>query len=80
MKTVVALLEEIDALVKERDELRKQVELLKARPADNRKKLSESEVQDIRAAYRGGMSQRALAQAYDVNPTTINRTVRGIYH
>ncbi|QGJ89746.1 helix-turn-helix DNA binding domain protein [Mycobacterium phage Superchunk] len=46
----------------------------------NRKKLTEREVQDIREAYRGGMKQKDLASNYDVNPATISRTVRGIYH
>lgn len=46
----------------------------------NRKKLTEVEVKDIRAAHRGGMSQKALAKNYGVNPATISRTVRGIYH
>ena len=46
----------------------------------NRKKLSEFEVKDIRAAYRGGMKQADLARAYGVNPATISRTVRYHYH
>ncbi|ABE67368.1 hypothetical protein PBI_CHE12_49 [Mycobacterium phage Che12] len=46
----------------------------------NRKKLTPREVQDIRAAYRGGMKQKDLASNYGVNPATISRTVRGIYH
>lgn len=46
----------------------------------NRKKLSHQEVLDIRAAYRGGMKQKDLARNYEVNPATISRTVRGIYH
>lgn len=46
----------------------------------NRKKLTRREVMDIRAAHRGGMSQRDLARNYGVNPATISRLVRGIYH
>ncbi|BBC43606.1 helix-turn-helix DNA-binding domain protein [Mycobacterium phage AN9] len=46
----------------------------------NRKKLTEREVRDIREAYRGGMKQKDLADNYGVNPATISRTVRGIYH
>ncbi|ASZ75212.1 helix-turn-helix DNA-binding protein [Mycobacterium phage MissWhite] len=46
----------------------------------NRKKLSEREVKDIRQAYQGGMTQKALAVNYGVNPATISRLVRGIYH
>lgn len=46
----------------------------------NRHKLTEHEVQDIRAAHRGGMKQRDLALNYGVNPATISRIVRGVYH
>ncbi|BBX09443.1 hypothetical protein [Mycolicibacterium aichiense] len=46
----------------------------------NRQKLTEQEVKDIRAAYRGGMKQKDLAANYGVNPATISRTVRGLYH
>lgn len=46
----------------------------------NRKKLSQREVRDIRAAHRGGMAQSDLARSYGVNPATISRLVRGIYH
>lgn len=79
-ETIASLVKELDSLLKERDQLMSEIERLKAQRLDNRKKLSESEVRDIRAAHRSGMSQRSLATAYDVNPTTINRIVRGIYH
>jgi DNA-binding NarL/FixJ family response regulator len=46
----------------------------------NRQKLTEREVKDIRQAFRGGMRQKDLARNYGVNPATISRTVRGIYH
>lgn len=46
----------------------------------NRKKLTEREVEDIRQAYRGGMKQKDLARNYGVNPATISRLVRGLYH
>lgn len=46
----------------------------------NRKKLTQREVKDIRDAYRGGMKQKDLADNYGVNPATISRLVRGIYH
>ncbi|AWN05813.1 hypothetical protein SEA_PRIAMO_50 [Mycobacterium phage Priamo] len=46
----------------------------------NRKKLTAQEVRDIRDAYYGGASQKQLASNYGVNPATISRTVRGIYH
>ncbi|AOT24965.1 hypothetical protein PBI_KALPINE_45 [Mycobacterium phage Kalpine] len=46
----------------------------------NRKKLSEQEVRDIRDAYFGGARQKDLARKFGVNPATISRTVRGVYH
>lgn len=46
----------------------------------NRKKLTKQEVKDIRKAFRGGMKQKDLADNYGVNPATISRIVRGIYH
>ncbi|AIT13364.1 hypothetical protein PBI_EQUEMIOH13_48 [Mycobacterium phage Equemioh13] len=46
----------------------------------NRKKLTTQEVKDIRDAYFGGAKQKDLARTYGVNPATISRTIRGIYH
>ncbi|ADB93742.1 HTH DNA binding protein [Mycobacterium phage RedRock] len=46
----------------------------------NRKKLTDQEVRDIRDAYFGGARQKDLAGKYGVNPATISRTVRGVYH
>ncbi|QFP95528.1 helix-turn-helix DNA-binding domain protein [Mycobacterium phage GaugeLDP] len=46
----------------------------------NRKKLTEAEVRDIRDAYFGGAKQKDLAEKFGVNPATISRTVRGVYH
>ncbi|AYD87073.1 HTH DNA binding protein [Mycobacterium phage NicoleTera] len=46
----------------------------------NRKKLTEQEVRDIRDAYYGGARQKDLAAKFGVNPATISRTVRGVYH
>ncbi|QXO13325.1 helix-turn-helix DNA binding domain protein [Mycobacterium phage Trooper] len=46
----------------------------------NRKKLSEADAKDIRNAYYGGAKQKDLARNYGVNPATISRLVRGIYH
>lgn len=78
--TLTAFVAQINAVLAENDKLRKEVEALKSKPLDNRRKLSAREVKDIREAYRGGMRQKDLADNYGVNPSTINRTVRGIYH
>jgi uncharacterized coiled-coil DUF342 family protein len=76
--TIASFIRELDALLKERDELLE--ELKELRDWDNRPKLTERDVADIRQAYRGGMRQRDLADNYGVNPSTISRIVRGIYH
>ena len=78
--TVTSFVAQINALLEENKRLKARVEELESKPLDNRRKLSELEVRDIRAAYRGGMSQVDLANSYGVNPATISRTVRGIYH
>ncbi|ANA86985.1 helix-turn-helix DNA-binding domain protein [Gordonia phage LastResort] len=46
----------------------------------NRRKLTPREVHDIRTAYRNGMSQAELARTYEVNPSTISRTIGRVYH
>ncbi|AIK67763.1 HTH DNA binding protein [Mycobacterium phage Piro94] len=46
----------------------------------NRKKLTKQEVKDIRDAYFGGAKQKDLARKFGVNPATISRTIRGVYH
>lgn len=71
---------ELVALTEHNAALKARVEELEQKQHDNQSKLTKHEVQDIRAAYQGGMSQSDLAAAYGVNPATISRTVRGIYH
>lgn len=72
------LIQEIDALVKERDMLREQ--LAHHLVPDNLKKLSEREVKEIRNLARvSHMTQREIAESYDVNPSTVSRIVRGMY-
>lgn len=46
----------------------------------NAKKLTQREVSLIRDLHRAGSSQRDIAYSFDVNPATISRIVRGIYH
>lgn len=47
----------------------------------NRKKLTSREVAQIRELWETtAVSQAALARIYNVNPATISRTVRDIYH
>ncbi|GAB3475445.1 helix-turn-helix domain-containing protein [Amycolatopsis cihanbeyliensis] len=46
---------------------------------NNRKKLTRREVERIRG-LAGTMSQREIAYAFDINPATVSRLIRGIYH
>lgn len=79
--TLVKLIQELDALIKERDELAKQVAVYQEIRDDNRKKLSDREVKEIRNLARvSHMTQREIADVYDVNPATVSRIVRGIYY
>ncbi len=78
--SIAKFVEELNALMAENKALKARVAELESLPTNNRPKLTEHEVKDIRAAYRGGMLQSDLADAYGVIPATISRTVRGIYH
>lgn len=80
MSSLLAALRELDEIIAERDQLRARVAELEAKPLDNRRKLTDREVLDIRAAYRAGMRQKDLADNYGVNPATVSRIVRGFYH
>lgn len=80
MRIIDQLVNEIDEILCENRELKKRVTDLEARTLNNRRKLSSGEVKDIRSAYQGGMIQADLANSYGVNPATISRIVRGLYH
>lgn len=54
--------------------------ILPEKEPDNKPKLTKREARDIREMHRLGTTQRELAEMYDVNPATISRTVRGVYH
>lgn len=78
LPTLVKVLNEIDTLIKERDELRNQ--LAQLQQPGNHKKLSDREVKEIRNLARvSSMTQKEIADCYDVNPGTVSRIVRGIY-
>jgi DNA-binding transcriptional regulator YiaG len=78
--TLTQFAAQLNAVLEENNRLRAQVAEFKSKPLDNKRKLSAREVRDIRAAHRNGMSQKDLADSYEVNPATISRTVRGLYH
>jgi len=75
-----SFIRELDWILAENQALKARVSELEAKPNDNRPKLSDREVRDIRAAHRGGMRQKDLAENYGLNPGTVSRIVRGIYH
>lgn len=67
------LRDHIEKLEVENQQLRKAI--------NNKKVLSESDVNRIRSWYSKGLfTQAELAEKFEVNPATISRTVRGIYH
>lgn len=70
--TIGEIQEYVEALEDEVSSLR--------RKTDNRKKLDERDAARIRELYDRDWSQAALADAFDVNPATISRIVRGIYY
>ncbi len=79
MNTLLAVMKEIDALIKERDELRKQLDVLQE--PNNQKKLTDREVKEIRNLARtSDLTQREIADCYDINSATVSRIVRSVYH
>ena len=78
------LLDTCDYLTRELDEARSQnYAYADAQTGDdrpNRKKLTKSEVEEIREMKRNGSTQSVLAEIFDVNPATISRIIRGQYH
>lgn len=73
-----ALEAENAALVRRNTELSAAV---RSAPADNSKKLTPGDVRRLREEYRTtGMTQRELAEIWDLNRATVSRIVRGIYH
>jgi DNA-binding MarR family transcriptional regulator len=79
VNTLLAVMKEIDALIKERDELRKQLDVLQE--PTNQKKLTDREVKEIRNLARtSDLTQREIADCYAVNPATVSRIVRSVYH
>lgn len=82
-----ALTEKIGSLMadlwearQEISQLRGENELLRGK-TDNTKRLRPVDVRQIRfLASHGGMTQRELADYYQVSTATVSRTVRRIYH
>jgi DNA-binding CsgD family transcriptional regulator len=48
---------------------------------NNQKKLTDREVKEIRNLARtSDLTQREIADCYDINSATVSRIVRGVYH
>ena len=67
-------------LKRENDELKEQLGPGSVLAHSNRKKLGPEEVQGIRTLKRLGWTNKSIAETYDVNPATVSRIIRGIYH
>lgn len=79
MPSLADIVSAIQQLDEENKQLRRQ--LIEVQHPSNRPKLSDSEVKRIRYMKReGAFSNVQLADMFDVNPGTISRIVRGIYH
>lgn len=73
-------LEQLNKMLVERNTaLSVEVQRIPSR-VDNSPKLAPSDVRRMRQEHRRGLSQRELADVYDVNPATVSRIVRGKYH
>lgn len=78
--TLIHVLREIDLLMKQRDELLAHIEWMQDNEQNNRKRLSNRDVKEIRELHRKGIKQSDIASIYDVNRATVSRIVRHIYH
>ncbi|WP_439377874.1 hypothetical protein [Amycolatopsis lexingtonensis] len=78
--TLTQLVTSATELASEVDRLREENRALKDKHS-NAKKLTAREVQRIRDLWStSDWTQTAIADAFDVNPATVSRIVRGIYH
>lgn len=80
MRTLLSFLNELDAIIAERDALRERVEELEALRFNNRPKLGQGEVSRIHEMRRAGYKIREIADSFDVNKSTVSRILRGEYH
>ena len=78
--SIARIAHELDALLREREELYEELERLRQRIHNNRPKLGTKEVANIRDMRRGGYTVREIAEVYDVNKSTVSRILRGEYH
>ncbi|WP_234796387.1 helix-turn-helix domain-containing protein [Mycobacteroides chelonae] len=80
--TIVMQIEDYDALIGEVErltEVNKSLKLQIRQQPSNKKKLTWSEVKQIRDLYRKGYRVKELATIFDVASSTTSRIVRNIY-
>lgn len=70
----------VQELINENDRLRRQIAAGSTSTGSNKPKLSKSEVKIMKDLKRLGSTNIELATAFDVNPATVSRIVRGFYH
>ena len=80
-ETLMKVLADIDQLIKERDHLQTRVFVLENQVSHgNKPKLTKREVSEIRSLKRDGWTNQEIADAYEINRSTVSRIVRGQYH
>ena len=80
MSTIVQFLEELDSLLEDNMRLRERVKELEAQRFNNRPKLGKGEVARIHEMRRAGYTVSEIADSFDLNKSTVSRTLRGEYH
>lgn len=72
--------QQVDALIEENALLRRQIAAGSTSSASNKPKLTRREVSLMKQLKRVGSTNAELAAAFGVNPSTVSRTIRGIYN
>lgn len=80
MSLLLRLLLEVDELYEERDALRERVIDMQAQRHNNAPKLGRGEVSKIHEMRRAGYTISDIADSFDVNKSTVSRTLKGIYN
>lgn len=68
----------VDDLIAENNRLNHTIREMQTRT--NVKKLDARDAAHIRDLKRAGYSQKEIAESFDLNPATVSRIVRGLYH
>jgi membrane-bound ClpP family serine protease len=74
------LVGEVFDVYEERDALRERVIDMQAHRHNNAPKLGKGEVTKIHEMRRAGYTVQEIADSFDVNKSTVSRTLKGVYH